>query len=270
MVSSFVAETREAVARGIRQDAFPADTVESACMCKFVATGFGADAVAAARKVLGARALQEASALGVEAFLPLATCAAEGDNTIMELKVVRAAARIPFPPRTPTPPPRNSHAAPRGGAATPHGGTTTEPRGGAATPDGGTTTEHVDIHAVAATPPRPASAEELRGINASTSQVQDLVRGRTPKVPLGLLARAARCAAGRQAASAYLGCLAKATVLGRRALDDGQLLRDLAWARAHLKIIAHWLDRTSNDPPKRAWLDSYARVLLRFPTPYQA
>ena len=73
-------EVREAVARGIRQDAFPADTVESACvkrgkiiedglrpsergrarrcMCKFVATGFGADAVAATRKVLGARALQ--------------------------------------------------------------------------------------------------------------------------------------------------------------------------------------------------------------------
>jgi len=46
-------------------------------MCKFIGTGFGADAVGAVRKALGARALQEDAMLGTETFLPNATSAAE-------------------------------------------------------------------------------------------------------------------------------------------------------------------------------------------------
>ena len=40
-------------------------------------------------QMMGARALQRESGLGAESFLPNATSAAEGDNTIMELKVPR-------------------------------------------------------------------------------------------------------------------------------------------------------------------------------------
>lgn len=161
--------------------------IEAACMCKFVGTGFGGDLVNVIRKVMGARGLQEDSHLGSSSFLPLATCAAEGDNTIMELKVV-----------------------------------------------------------------------------------QDIVRGRTPTLPLGLLARVAIDPRGRNAAAAYVSALSRVMILGpRRALKAGQLLRDLAWARTHLRIIDVWLGYTGGNPEKRAWLGSYGRVFMRFPTPYQ-
>ena len=156
-------------------------------MCKFVGTGFGTDCVSAVRKVMGARALQHDARLGAESFLPNATSAAEGDNTIMELKVV-----------------------------------------------------------------------------------QDVVRGRTLKLPLALMWRTCGTRAGRRAAAAYAAGLARATLLQRRALKDGLLLRDIAWSRAHLRVIDAWLAATADSPARRAWLDSYERVLVRFPTPTQA
>ena len=131
---------------------------------------------------MGARALQEDSLLGKESLLPNATSAAEGDNTIMELKVV-----------------------------------------------------------------------------------QDVVRGRTPKVPLGLLLRVCGDARGRKAAWHYATRFAKAAWLGRAAMSDGPLLRDLAWARAHLRVVDVWLKATAGDPAKRAWLDSYDKILMVFP-----
>ena len=85
---AFVCHTRETVAEAVRSDRFEADTIEATCMCKFLGTGFGVDCVSALRKTMGARALQAGAKLGPESFLPNATSAAEGDNTIMELKVL--------------------------------------------------------------------------------------------------------------------------------------------------------------------------------------
>ena len=51
-------------------------------------------------------------------------------------------------------------------------------------------------------------------------------------------------------------------------LSNGHM-RLLAWARTHLRIIDVWLGYTRGDPEKRAWLGSYGRVFMRFPTPYQ-
>ena len=68
----------------------------------------------------------------------------------------------------------------------------------------------------------------------------------------------------------YVARLARATLLRRRALKDGQLLRDIAWSRAHLRVIDAWLAATASSPERRAWLNSYERVLVRFPTPTQA
>jgi hypothetical protein len=59
--------------------------------------------------------------------------------------------------------------------------------------------------------------------------VQDLVRGRTSKFPLGLMLRIVGDHRGRRVSWAYLVRLAKATWLGRKAMDDGQLLKDIAW-----------------------------------------
>ena len=56
-------------------------------MCKFLGTGFGVDCISAMRKLMGSRALQDDSWLGKSSFVANATCAAEGDNTIMELKI---------------------------------------------------------------------------------------------------------------------------------------------------------------------------------------
>ena len=186
IIQAFIAHTREKVADSIRNDHFTFDTVEATCMCKYLGTGFGLDLVDATRKTMCARGLQADSWLGADAFLPLATCAAEGDNTIMELKIV-----------------------------------------------------------------------------------QDLIRGRTSKLPLGLITRTARTSQGRRAAGIYLAKLANAMALGVRALKAGQLLRDIAWARTHLRVIDVWIALSGGDAEKMAWLDSYESVLMRFPTPHQ-
>ena len=60
---------------------------ESVSTGKFLGTGFGVDATSACRKMMGTRAIQAESWLGDGSFVCNATCAAEGDNTIMELKV---------------------------------------------------------------------------------------------------------------------------------------------------------------------------------------
>ena len=49
--------------------------------------GFGVDAISACRKLLGSRAMLADAWLGDGSFVANATCAAEGDNTVMELKV---------------------------------------------------------------------------------------------------------------------------------------------------------------------------------------
>lgn len=184
ILQTFVAHTRESVAEAIRKDQFTNDTIEATCMCKFLGTGFGADSNGAVRKIMGARGIQSDAALGVESFLPNATCAAEGDNTIMELKIV-----------------------------------------------------------------------------------QDCVRGRTPKVPVALMLRLMVSPQGRKACGWYLLKFARAFLLGKRALKDGQLLKDIAWARAHMRVVDVW--QKSAGPERGAWLESYERVLLQMPTRVQ-
>jgi acyl-CoA oxidase len=186
IIAAFIAHYREEVAMSIRNDSFKDDTIEATCMSKFVGTGFGLDLVDATRKVMSARGLQADSWLGADAFLPLATCAAEGDNTIMELKIVG-----------------------------------------------------------------------------------DLVRGRTSKLPFGLMWRISRTPQGRSAALIYTKLFVKAMYLGAAALKAGQLIRDIAWARTHMRIIDNWLRYTENDSEKLTWLESYASVMMRFPTPYK-
>ena len=153
--SYFVAHTRERVATAIRtQSGFTDDLIEATCMCKFLGTGFGVDCISVVRKALGARALQVDAMLGAESFLPNATSAAEGDNTIMELKVV-----------------------------------------------------------------------------------QDIVRGRTLKFPLSLILHVSKTSEGRKAAWEYIKGFSQAMVLGKKAIKAGQLLRSIAWSRAHLRCV---------------------------------
>eukprot|EP00615_Pteridomonas_danica_P000841 CAMPEP_0114354888 /NCGR_PEP_ID=MMETSP0101-20121206/19809_1 /TAXON_ID=38822 ORGANISM="Pteridomonas danica, Strain PT" /NCGR_SAMPLE_ID=MMETSP0101 /ASSEMBLY_ACC=CAM_ASM_000211 /LENGTH=522 /DNA_ID=CAMNT_0001496565 /DNA_START=18 /DNA_END=1583 /DNA_ORIENTATION=- len=146
IINTFIANTREIVADSIRNDGFTYDTVEATCMCKFLGTGFGVDCVSALRKLMGARALQKESELDKESFLPNATSAAEGDNTIMELKVV-----------------------------------------------------------------------------------QDIFRGRTSMLPFAMILRVSFDPRGRRAIATYFSKLARATFLGKKAIGDGQLLKDIAW-----------------------------------------
>jgi hypothetical protein len=97
-----------------------------------------------------------------------------------------------------------------------------------------------------------------------------MVRGRTPRLPLGLFARTCRSAAGRRAARVFLARLARATLMQRDAMKDGQLLKDLAWARVHLRVIDVWLNHAAGEGERGAgWLESYERVLMRFPAPLQ-
>ena len=59
-------------------------------------------------------------------------------------------------------------------------------------------------------------------------------------------------------------------VLQKRAMGDGQLLRDIAWARAHLRVIDVWIKENRDNAERLQWLDSYSEILLRFPVPVQA
>ena len=180
ILTAFAASVREAVGCAIAEDRFDAAAAEGCCVAKFTCTSFAVDAVSAIRKTLGASALFEESRLGASSFVCYATCAAEGDNTIMELKVVG-----------------------------------------------------------------------------------DVIRGRRPWLPCGM--RPLTAAAGRAALAAYARLVATALWKGQAAIKDGQLLRDIAWSRAHLMIIDAWLAQPGADA---SWLESYERVMRPgHPTP---
>jgi hypothetical protein len=195
VVASYIASVREKVAGCIQKSAFPPHILEAVCICKFVGTSVGVDAVSVMRKTMGSRALMEESRLGASSFVCNATCAAEGDNTVMELKVVR-----------------------------------------------------------------------------------DVVMGGIKTLfPLGLILRSICKSATRKILFKYVCLVAEAMWLGKKAMDEGQLLRDLAWARAHLLILDHWYGdgikattesgNSSKDGYRLA--ESYEKVLVRFPTPPQ-
>ena len=63
------------------------DYVYASMTMLYHARGFGVDAISACRKLLGSRAILADAWLGEGSFVANATCAAEGDNTVMELKV---------------------------------------------------------------------------------------------------------------------------------------------------------------------------------------
>jgi acyl-CoA oxidase len=184
IVKFFMLQTRAKVAECIRTDKFKFDTIELTCISKFVGTGFSVDAVSVLRKLMGSQALFEESWLGESSFVCNATCAAEGDNTIMELKIV-----------------------------------------------------------------------------------QDLFRGRTQLLPWKLFVRTFLSSrVGKRIVFTYLFSVAKAMILREGALKDGQLLKNLAWCRAHMLIIDTWLQ--GGNPV--SWIDgSYADILVKFPMPVQ-
>ena len=188
MVAHFIATARSSVVDCINNDNFTHNAVEGACVSKFVGTSFAVDVASVLRKLLGSQALYEESWLGESSFVANATCAAEGDNTIMELKTV-----------------------------------------------------------------------------------QDMVRGRTPLLPWKMLFCVSQYAVGRTAIQAYLLRVGLAFWKGKDAINDGQLLKELAWCRAHLLILYAWLSQTSDVAKTRdvAWMDSYQSVMMRFPMPIQ-
>jgi hypothetical protein len=89
VIGHFIKETRSRVATCIKQDKFLPDVIEATCISKFVGTGFAVDVISGLRKLMGSQALFLESRLGNCSFVCNATCAAEGDNTIMELKIVQ-------------------------------------------------------------------------------------------------------------------------------------------------------------------------------------
>lgn len=193
VVADFIANTRMTVGDCIRKSSFPKSIIEAVCICKFVGTSFGVDAVSATRKMMNARGVQEESGLGAGSFVCNCTCAAEGDNTIMELKVVG-----------------------------------------------------------------------------------DLVKGGVSAMfPIKLLFRSVflNGPSIRRVAVHYIFGIAKAMWLQERAMEDGQLLKDIAWARAHLLIIDSFVRFGARKYGKENIADmitSYEKILMRFPTPVQA
>jgi hypothetical protein len=89
LIAHFIEVSRHKVSQCIREDRFTYAAVEGACISKFVGTSFAVDVTSVLRKLLGSQALFEESWLGESSFVSNATCAAEGDNTIMELKTVQ-------------------------------------------------------------------------------------------------------------------------------------------------------------------------------------
>ena len=192
VVANFIAHTRETVVNCILSSKFPNSVIESVCICKFVGTSFGVDAVSATRKIMGARGVQEDSGLGAGSFVCNCTCAAEGDNTIMELKVVA-----------------------------------------------------------------------------------DLVKGGFfVMFPFSLMLRSlfTNGAVSRRLIFWYTSSILRALWLKERAMNDGQLLRDIAWCRAHLMIIDIFLrfgGTKYGEENIGEMIDSYENILVRLPTPFQ-
>jgi acyl-CoA oxidase len=191
MIAHYIAITRGKICTCIRNDKFTYEAVEGACISKFVGTGFAVDVMSVMRKMMGSQALYDSSWLGESSFVGNATCAAEGDNTIMELKIV-----------------------------------------------------------------------------------QDMFRGRTSLIPFGLFWRISGKSVGRKVIFAFLYRIMIAYWLKEKALDDGQLLREIGWCRAHLLIIDSWLNTSSDTCSSKEsrpvdWLDSYEHILVRFPMPVQ-
>jgi len=89
MLENFAASVRAEITACLENDKFTNSATEGACVAKFACTSFAVDVCSVLRKTLGSQGLLEESGLGKSCFVCNATCAAEGDNTVMELKVVQ-------------------------------------------------------------------------------------------------------------------------------------------------------------------------------------
>ena len=98
--------------------------------------------------------------------------------------------------------------------------------------------------------------------------VQDLFKGGILSLfPLGLIFSSLFDRPSRKATFSYVANVLFAFCLQKRALDNGQLLRDIAWSRAHMLILENY--KRSPEYLGAGWMESYERTLLRFPTPLQ-
>jgi len=93
--------------------------------------------------------------------------------------------------------------------------------------------------------------------------VLDTATGKTARFDWDVMKIALQDPVARLVVFQYIKCLIKATLLGRKAKDEDQLLRDLAWAKAHLLVLTGWIKKGKN----LEWLQSYADVLLKWPVP---
>jgi hypothetical protein len=228
ITADFISSTREEVAGCLLHSHFPRRVVEAVCVCKYVGTSLAVDATSALRKLMGSRALQEEAKLGAGSFSVNVTCAAEGDDAVLELKVV---------------------------------------------------------------------SDALRGGMESLLPFDLVWRTLTQLDPRGLRKRLLWLYLRKA-----LYALLLAMVNPQGLLRDGQLLKDLAWARAHLLLLDCFVSavlRESRGPRAAGdyrhagrwagevgslaaskgreqmlavlgqWVESYERVMARFPTPVQ-
>lgn len=99
--------------------------------------------------------------------------------------------------------------------------------------------------------------------------VQDMFRGRTNMFPASLLLSSLSFPQGRRVVYEYVKKIGYAMLLREEALNNGQLLKDIAWCRAHLIIMNTVRNLKGDAAPPANWLDSYESVLIKFPMPVQ-
>ncbi len=96
--------------------------------------------------------------------------------------------------------------------------------------------------------------------------VMDLFRNGN-LLPVSLMLRMChKSALGRSVVGTYVKNVTYAFLNQKEAQVNGQLVRDIAWGRAHMLILDAWY---KSDVCKAGWDESYAAVLNKFPTPAQ-
>ena len=99
--------------------------------------------------------------------------------------------------------------------------------------------------------------------------VLDTALGRTERFPIALLKKAfLQSPQQRYIAFQYIKLLSKAILMGKKAQFEDQLLRDIAWTKAHLYVLDCFDRRTASKySNKQNFLKSYEAVLLKWPVP---
>jgi hypothetical protein len=113
----------------------------------------------------------------------------------------------------------------------------------------------------------------LAGDNAIMEQkiVLDTVLGKTPRFPSELWQVAAK---HPMLLVQYLKSTVQAAIMAvlakvSKAQPEQQVLRDIAWTKAHVLVLARWYRALASNPSigNSSFSASYARVLLRWPVP---